>query len=592
MFRLSGFLLFIVLASVCRGEGMLQNNGFDDGLAHWHATGDSGSVSVVEFEGRRVLLGEKSEQDKQVTATQSFPAKPGEAFELTVEICPENVKGWCGVSLRFYNGKGDLIDSTPNWQPSLASGWSTPVVRSRAPEGTVKGEVVFFINGGGKVYWDNPRLTLLPSPIIGDKADVAITVTGEIVCADFKGFGFEDDGWFFNEHNAKHGVNEADAKIRAARIEWMDPDLVRMFFWDMEWNPAQDWQTFDWETDDMQSHYRVLDTYQKIGTAINVAGVEWGVKDPWPDPKVLSHAVGALLEHLIKTKGYSCIKYWTLTNEPDGFFNESCGDFDKYVQYHIEMKKEIARRGLDVKIVGSDDMITDWFDRCLNAPGYDEVVDMYSTHIYIHKDKIDLANNIFAERVGKLEAKSGAGKGRGKPFTIGEYGFRDHRFVPPFTNPFSEDYPYALHNHGFVIDGLNHGVASFQYWCIHEMYYTDDNSRMLFGLWNFKDRDWGIRPVYHSVASFCRLTEAGDEVYRCTTTQADAKAARVGDVLFWVNGSATAKKIAVEGAELKSATIMTEDTLEGERECGETVKEFKDNVLHVPASSFGHALLK
>lgn len=590
MFRLGSLLFLVMLVSVCWGEEILRNSGFDDEIAHWTGGDASVSFSTVEFEGRNVLCAIGNGREQAVA--QSFSARPGEAFELTGEIFPVEVSGWSGIKLCFYNEKGDIIDETPNWQPSLAKGWSNPVVRGRAPAGTVGGAVLLFINGAGKVYWDNLKLTLLAPVLINDKADVEIAVTDEVVCADFQGFGYEDDGWFYNEHNAAHGVNEADAKIREARIEWMNPDNVRTFFWYREWNPSEDWKTFDWDTDNMQSHYRTLDVYQRIGTAINVAGVEWGMKEAWPEPKVLCHAVGALLEHLIKTKGYSCIKYWTLTNEPDGVFNTSCGDFDKYVQYHVEMKKEIARRGLDVKIVGSDDMVTDWFDRCLNTPAYNEVVDMYSTHIYIHKDKIYLADNLFAERVGKLEAKAGVGRGYGKPWTIGEYGFRDERFVPPYTNPFSEDYPYAIHNQSFVIDGLNRGVASFQYWCIHEMYYVDSGNRMLFGLWNYKDRDWKIRPVYHSLTSFCRLTEMGDTVYRCATTQPDVKASRVGDVLFWVNGSGTAKNIHIEGFELKSANIMTEDTLEGERECGQTIEEFEGNVLSVPANSFGHATLK
>jgi len=589
MLRLS-WVGLVFMASVC--QGMLKNCEFEEGLAHWEIYGDATIFSATQFEGRKVLCATGDAVGKEFTASQSFAAKPGDAFELTAEICPVEVKGWCGIKLCFYNENGDLIDQTPNWQPSLAKGWSHPVVRSRAPAGTAGGAVLFFMNGTGKVFFDNPKLTLLPPVVIGDADEVEITVTDEVVCSDFKGFGYEDDGWFYNEHNAAHGVDEADAKIREARIEWMNPDNVRMFFWDNEWNPAQDWKTFDWETDDMQSHYRTLDLYQKIGTSINVVGVEWGVKVPWPEPKLFANAVGSLLEHLIKTKGYSCIKYWTLTNEPDGFFNESCGDFEQYVQYHVEMKKEIARRGLGVKIVGSDDMITDWFDRCLNTPAYNDAVDMYSTHIYIHKDKIDLANHIFAERVGKLEAKAGNGKGRGKPWTIGEYGFRDERFIPPYTNPFSEDYPYAIHNQGFIIDGLNAGVASFQYWCIHEMYYVDSDNRMLFGLWNYKDRDWAVRPVYHSMASFCRLTEMGDTVYRCITTQPDVKAARVGDVLFWVNGSATPKKIKLKGFELKSANIMTESALIGDRECGKTVMEFTGNMLEVPANSFGSAALK
>jgi len=588
---LSGLVLML-MSPVFSGGDILLNCGFDEGLAHWKVPEVEGLFSAVDFEGRDVLMGTMSTVGTEQAISQSFPAKPGEAYEFSADIFPMKMKGWSGIKLCFYNETGGVIDQTPNWQPSLAKGWSQPVVRSRAPEGTVGGAVLLFFNGAGSVYWDNIKLNRLPAVQMNDQADVEIVVTDEIVCADFRGFGYEDDGWFYNEHNAEHGVNEADAKIREARIEWMNPDNVRMFFWNMEWNPAQDWATFDWETDDMQSHYRTLDLYQKIGTEINLAGVEWGHTNAWPEPKVLANSFGALLEYLIKTKGYSCIKYWTLSNEPDGYFNESCGDFNQYVRYHVEMKKELARRGLEVQIVGSDDMITDWFDRCLNTPAYNDAVDMYSSHIYIQKDKIDLANPLFAERIGKLEAKTGKGKGKGKPWTIGEYGFRDERLIPPYINPFSEDYVYALHNHGFVIDGLNHGVASFQYWCIHEMYYVDSENRMLFGLWNYKDRDWGIRPVYHSMASLCRLSETGDVVYRCTTTQPDVKAARVGNTLFWVNGSATAKHIQVKGFSIKSANIMAEDTLFGERECGITEINFTHNTLHVPAQSFGSAQSK
>ena len=116
---------------------MLLNSGFDDGLAHWQGTDRADGFSVVEFEGRKVLLGVKQKQDRQRVVTQSFPAKPGDAYELSVEMCPVGLKGWSGVSLHFYNERGDRIDSTPNWQPSLATGWSKPVVRSRAPAGTV-----------------------------------------------------------------------------------------------------------------------------------------------------------------------------------------------------------------------------------------------------------------------------------------------------------------------------------------------------------------------------------------------------------------------------------------------------------------------
>ena len=66
----------------------------------------------------------------------------------------------------------------------------------------------------------------------------------------------EDDGWFYNEENASHGVTAEDITLREARIEWLRPATVRMFFWYKDWNPSEDWRTFTFDSSNMMSHYR------------------------------------------------------------------------------------------------------------------------------------------------------------------------------------------------------------------------------------------------------------------------------------------------------------------------------------------------
>jgi len=176
---------------------------------------------------------------------------------------------------------------------------------------------------------------------------------------------------------------------------------------------------------------------------------------------------------------------------------------------------------------------------------------------------------------------------------MNEFGFADERTIPPNINPIMDEYKYAIYTQMFSIDGLNSGVAGFSFWCLHEVYYIHDTKRMHFGLWNYKDNDWKIRPVYHSVANFCRLTEPGDTVVRCESTNPNhVKAALVGNTLFWVNITEKAAEVTISGRSIENLCIMTEDTLIGDRECGKTLESPKNNKFNTPPMSFGYVFVK
>ena len=149
-----------------------------------------------------------------------------------------------------------------------------------------------------------------------------------------------------------------------------------------------------------------------------------------------------------------------------------------------------------------------------------------------------------------------------------------------------EEYRYAIWTSAFVLEGLNKGVSGFSIWCLHETYYPG-NGFMNYGLWNFKNRDWSVRPVYHLWADFSRLTRAGDPVFRCdSSSPAHVLAARIGNALFWVNQSDAEAEIVVEGMPLKEVRIYTENTLSGDRECGAVVP-VAGGKFNAPPQSFG-----
>jgi len=585
------FMVIAIFISSCASKS-LRNADFKNGLDGWKKY-DKGviidSSDINENAAARIFVQEDIEPD-WYNLEQQITAEPGAVYEAKTEVLCKGVRNGYGatVSMLFFDKTKQRIGESSTRVPVGIETKMVLTVRGRAPQNAAKVSVTLSLHGNGQAYFDNVSLIKKQRPE-GNKK-VVISVTDEIVCDSFIGYGAEDDGWFFNENNAGHGVDEADIALREKRIEWMDPDYIRMFFWYKEFNPSGDWQTFDWDNDGMNSHYRTLDTYQRIGARVCITGVEWAIEKPWVDSAALAKATGALLEHLIITKGYTCIKDWILTNEPGGAFIITGGDFPKYVEIHRLMKQELNRRGLKINIIGSDDAAgIGWFSGCVNDSAYFETVDIFASHHYAKVHELDLIPDFFEDRTKLLDAKKPS-----KPLMMTEFGFMDERTKPPNINPLMQEYPYALYTQLFSIDGLNSGIAGFNFWCLHEVYYaTDKVNRMHFGLWNYKDRNWSVRPVYHCVANFCRLTEPGDVVVKCKSTCPEyVKAALVGDTLFWVNMNSKAVEVRIAGRKVEKLCIMTEKSLHGDRECGQFLERPKYNKFNAPLMSFGYAIVK
>ena len=578
-----GFCLSSMFSS-----NLLTNTDFEAGLDGWTIQAPETAIRVVHERDRTVAtisITEESEIGFHLLA-QSTDVVPGMVLSAKVRVMGRATRKGYGayMALEFYNAEGRRIHFSQSPPAASDGSWCDRVVRAVVPPKTVRARLCLLLNGCGTASFDTVQLRCESQagsqPLDGP---VTVTVTDEVVCESFFGFGVEDDGWFYNRENASHGVDEQDIVQRETRVAWMEPDWVRMFFWHRDWLPEGNWESTDYESENMLSHYRTLDLYQRLGARVNVAGVEWGMKDPYARPELVAEAIGSLLEHLVRGKGYTCIRYWTLTNEPDTTFEQGGGSFENFVLIHRLVKQEFERRGLDIQIVGSDEALgLPWFQRCVENRDYFETVDLFASHRYFpYQDRV-IAAGFFQDRIDMLDARSPR-----KPLIMGEFGFHDSR-SGVLVNPVMETYPYAIWTADMVIQGLNRGVAGFSVWCLHEVYYPG-NGFMNYGLWDFKDNDWRVRPVYHVWSDFCRATQGGERVYRCISSHPGrVRAARVGDTLFWVNHSDDSVEVKFVGAEAKAVQVFAENSLHGDRECGErTMKPISS--FNAPPQSFGHA---
>ncbi len=514
---------------------------------------------------------------------QEYLVAPGALVFASVEAMGRGVRDGYGVymTVEFHTAGGKRISFLQSDAACPDGAWRSLRVRAIAPPEAVTARLCLLLNGHGQANFARVNVATTPddSAPLPD-GPVTLTVTNEKVCASLKGFGAEDDGWFYNKENAAHGVTPDDWVLREDRIRWMQPDWIRMFFWYKDWNPSGDWETFDFESDNMRSHYRTLDLYQALGACVNVVGVEWNVPQ-FKELEKMAKAIGALLDHLTRTKGFSCVQEWTLTNEPNGSWVQRGNTFEDYIRVHELVKEEFRRRGLSIRVLGSDDTSgLSWFENCVRSDRYFGCADYFASHVYTPFADRRLAPFFFDERLDLLRARTPE-----RQFIIAEFGFQDGR-SGTLDNPVMESYPYAVWTSAFVIQGLNKGLAGFSIWCLHEVYYLG-NGFMNYGLWNYKDRNWGVRPIYTAWANFTRHTKVGDAVYRCASTApGQVLAARVGDTLFWVNQAVWPVQVRISGVTPAEAHAYAESTLAGDRECGVAL-EAKNGLWTLPAESFG-----
>jgi hypothetical protein len=593
MFHRLGCCLALFVASFAQaGDGLvLANPDFAAGLEGWSVEATHATIDAAPHADRaaaRIVVAPDAPAGFP-RLWQELPAAQGEIWTLAAQAAAQEVGGGYGAYLtaEFIGPDGRRIVFEQSSPAARGADFDALSVRAIAPAGTARVRCCLVLNGRGTALFTGVRMERAGQVNLAPPEGVVRLVAGDdIAVPALWGFGAEDDGWAYSQENTTRGVTVEDFALREARVAWMNPSWVRMFFWYQDWNPSGDWTTFDWDSDGMRSHYRSLDLYQRLGTAVTVTGVEWSVKEPWADPPALARAVGALMEHLIRDRGYTCIRHWILTNEPNTHFVRGPVTFETFVEIHRLVRAEFARRNLDIQILGSDDTNNGfpWFQQCVADADYYAASDAFASHRYFRVGSQPLAAWFFQERLDLLRAR--AAPAAPKPFVVAEFGFQDDRAEGALINPVMEDYDYALWTMAFQLDGVDRGVAGFNIWCLHEGYYPN-GWRMKYGLWNFKDRDWSLRPVFHAAALWTRHARPGETAYRVRSTHPDhVRAVRVGRQILWVNLADRPVELDVQGFEASRLVAYTEDNLPSDTAMP-PAESISSPRIRLPARAFG-----
>ncbi len=249
-----------------------------------------------------------------------------------------------------------------------------------------------------------------------------------------------------------------------SHASWLGMNFVRVELSQNMYYPGKN--TFDWENEEMQALFNILDWAEENEADVFLqqmcANVEWnsfpGIHPLISAPKDLdAYAIGiaTLLEFLTIEKGYTCIKYFCMTNEPPGgtwgYWWEYGKNEGKIEDAWARLKQEFDNQRIDIPVSGPD-----WTD----MPPFEEgnldftkhfgAIDIHSYHGVTSKGEENLRK--WAEWAHR----------QNKPFFLTEYGNMNLGWGK--DDPNQKSFDAALSNANDVMRGIRAGVDAFNRW--------------------------------------------------------------------------------------------------------------------------------
>ena len=257
---------------------------------------------------------------------------------------------------------------------------------------------------------------------------------------------------------------------------------------------------FTWDSAEMKILYRILDWNEKNHTDVFLqqmwGNVKWNTFPEWRDDPVwrvhsgplsvedFAEGLATLVEHLLKTKHYTCIKWLCINNEPGFDWSWWQKPPNKPLPITIGLaavRKALDAHGLKLPISGPD--------MSCNLPPCDpklfdfhEFIGAYDFHSY--GENFDWkSNGAMAQEDQKTAAWTAWAHQNGKPFFLSEFGTMANGWGGNHAGP--SCFESVLKDAELLVRRINAGVDGFNRWSYL-------NRGDLDGQWQFVDT-WDIK---------------------------------------------------------------------------------------------------
>ncbi|WP_010137155.1 cellulase family glycosylhydrolase [Ochrovirga pacifica] len=387
------------------------------------------------------------------------------------------------------------------------------------------------------------------------------TVTNEIsflqkneVKSPFVGHGVQ---WSAYPHadsdKAEWGALMTDEKWEELykRLDFINPHIIRVM--DIaSWRyyqglDKQQQPMLNFDTQEVKSLYKLLDYCQTRN--IPVLFGEWGAPGLWhldkknkeiqrADDERWTKMIVAYLKHLILEKGYTCIQYYNLVNEPNGYWASTDGDWEQWKKGYQNLNSALKKAGLDKYVsMSGPDAVTQWENPKSPIKAKDwvlqtvddlnEITGLYDFHIYA--DQHMIRDGSFVNYLEPFTAKIIP---TGKPLVLGELGMKytgalgeenkkrgqeDPYAGPDDSSMFVYDYFYGIDMADAALQSMIAGVGGAIAWDLDDAMHTvndlgEKDQLKKWGMWNILAEEFGDlekdktpRPWAYSWTLLCQL---------------------------------------------------------------------------------------
>jgi len=451
-----------------------------------------------------------------------IPVETLELWQVTAFVKTDNVRDGHGAYIGLVcpapgadgDSEADRLAQADSSPVTGTKGWTMVSEKILVPPRATQINVLLLLHGRGTAWFDDvtiERISAGPGPV--PQEITAFLRIDQIIERDLWGFGFEDDPFFYNDENRQRGVDAGAIELHVKRIKALCPGWVRCFVWWEAVNPSRDLETVDLSGDNGRSLLRTLGTYQHLDVPVVFCGVEWG----WPPEQVPfapnnvargGRFFAKLVRELRDKHGLTCVKYLTITNEPDLHWEKRIGAFDTFVTAHRCLAQALRDEDLaeGVKLMGADVTVQpDFFDKAVAQT--DPYCAAWSRHKYMKESQAALFCNVVRSAV--TSTKENDQDECSEPVLFAEFGFHWPGTTDQ-THTGIREYGYGLLTAMAACDMLDGGAAGGAIWCLCRQMYPGFNF-MDYGLWEYADAEWKVRPVALAYSLFTRFVRPGDD---------------------------------------------------------------------------------
>jgi len=371
---------------------------------------------------------------------------------------------------------------------------------------------------------------------------------GDTISVNFAGIGAEIGGYDnLKEITGSTSLNDSDWNTMFTRLRFMRPGMVRIMG-SRGWNYAINGVYNPDKSQDVL--YKILDFCQQEN--IKVIWGEWGHTGGTSiDYSWLNQSID-FLDYLVNTKGYSCVKYFTMLNEPNGSWSSNAGSYSLWKTLIDSTYSYMSKKGLldDVQIMAPDVTVTrneftgvpsTFITNAIND--LDDKIGSYCYHLYPTFEIME--NSSFKSTVTAINNITPLGKDAhitevGFVYTAGSTRYLRNEelkaadsFAASSANMLVYDAIYGTDMATAIVQLLTTGYKSVLVWRLDDaMYMTKTTSGVTFtrhGFWNSQGteicnnaNDENIRPWFYTASLLSRYFPAGSTILRVISTNQTA----------------------------------------------------------------------